>query len=60
MFLINYGTPRGNDSMDSLKYNKINRYKFLIKRIRGNIYYINRKKDKFLHLFKMNAKKFWR
>jgi hypothetical protein len=40
----------------SLKYDKINRYKILIKR--ENNYYINRMKDKILHLLKIDPKKF--
>jgi hypothetical protein len=42
----------------SLKYDKINRYKTLIKR--GEKNYINRKQEKLLHLFKIDPKKFWR
>jgi hypothetical protein len=46
------------DSNTSLKYNKINIYKSLIKR--GNKGYINRKKENPFHLFKINPKKFRR
>jgi hypothetical protein len=40
----------------SLKYDKINRYKTLIKRKKKKIY-INRKQEKLLHLFKIDPKK---
>ena len=43
---------------ESLKYDKINRYKTLIKR--GKKDYINRKQEKFLYLFKIDPKKLWR
>jgi hypothetical protein len=43
---------------ESLKYDKINRYKTLIKR--GKKDYINRKQEKILHLFKIDPNKFWR
>jgi hypothetical protein len=38
----------------SLKYDKINRYKTLIKRKKN---YINKKQEKLLHLFKIDPKK---
>ena len=43
---------------ESLKYDKINRYKSLIKRKKRH--YINRKQENLLHLSKIDPKKFWR
>jgi hypothetical protein len=45
-------------SNESLKYDKINRYKALIKRKKRN--YINRKQENLLHLSKLDPKRFWR
>jgi hypothetical protein len=45
-------------SNESLKSDKINRYKALIKM--KKIHYINRKQEKLLHLSKLDPKKFWR
>jgi hypothetical protein len=45
-------------SNESLKSDKINKYKALIKKKKR--YYINRKQEFFLHLYKLDPKKFWR
>lgn len=47
-----------DSSNESLKYNKINRYKVVIKR--KNKHYIDRKKQRLLHLSKLDHYKLWR
>jgi hypothetical protein len=44
-------------SNESLKIDKINMYKSLIKR--KKMYYINKSKEKLSHLYKLDPNKFW-
>ena len=49
--------PIRDDSNESLKLDKINMYKALIKRKKR--YYINKRKEQLSQLYKLDHKKFW-